>query len=171
MSCQITYFYTDTIHNFYPLLADDNVKQIIINSWQYLVQKKLVEIYGFVIMPNHIHLIWNILQPNGKESAAGSFAKFTAHQFKKYLAANNPSLLTKFFSDKEDRKFQFWKRDPLAIPLSTDEIFIQKLEYIHNNPVKEKWVLCKYPEEYKWSSAKFYLDGVDEFGILKHFRD
>ena len=122
-------------------------------------------------MPNHIHLIWNILKNNGKESPTASFTKFTAHQFRTYLLKNNPNKLKNFRSDKMDRTYQFWKRDPLAIPLSSDDILIQKLDYIHSNPTLEKWNLCKYPEEYRWSSAGFYETGVDEFGILKHFRD
>ena len=121
-------------------------------------------------MPNHIHLIWNILKMNGKESPAGSFAKYTAHQFRKYLLQTNPTLLEQYQSDKTDRSIQFWKRDPLAIPLTSEVNLIQKLEYIHQNPIREKWLLCQHPEEYKWSSAKFYVSADDEFGIVKHFR-
>jgi hypothetical protein len=47
----------------------------------------------------------------------------------------------------------------------------QKLEYIHNNPVAEKWAMCKLPEDYRWSSARFYLKGVDEFGFLTHYKE
>ena len=42
--------------------------------------------------------------------------------------------------------------------------FIQKMNYIHYNPVKAG--LCGNPEEYKYSSAKFYETGVDEFGFI-----
>ena len=170
MDFKQAYFYTDSINNFRHLLADDNLKLIIINSWKYLVENKFIEIYGYVIMPNHIHLIWNILKMNGKESPAGSFAKYTAHQFRKYLLQTNPTLLEQYQSDKTDRSIQFWKRDPLAIPLTSEVNLIQKLEYIHLNPIREKWLLCQHPEEYKWSSAKFYVSGDDEFGIVKHFR-
>ena len=171
MNFQQAYFYTDTIHNFYPLLVDDNLKMVIINSWQNLVNRKLVEIYAYVIMPNHIHLIWNILKMNGKESPAGSFAKYTAHQFRKYLLEFRPDLMHHFKTEKEDRKMQFWKRDPLAIQLSSEDILIQKINYIHNNPIKEKWQLAFQPEEYRFSSVNFYLNGVDEFNFVKHFKD
>jgi len=140
-----SFFYTDTICDFAHLLADDNLKLIIIKSLQYLVQQKLVEINAFVIMPNHIHLIWSMLKQNGKENPAASFTKFTAHQFRMYLLRNNPIKLESFRSFKMDRAYQFWKRDPLAIPLSTDDILIQKLDYIHFNPTVEKWNLCKNP--------------------------
>jgi putative transposase len=171
MSLHDSYFYTESIHNFFHLLADDNLKIIIINSLKYLVNNELVKVYGFVIMPNHLHLLWSILKKNGKETPSGSFSKYTAHEFRKYLKVNDLDLLSKFASKKTDRNHQFWKRDPLSIPLSSDDIFEQKLNYIHNNPVYEKWNLCSEPEEYRWSSARFYQDGIDEFNFLSHFHD
>ncbi len=163
---EFLYFYTESIFGFKHLLADDNLKHEIINSWKYLVDHGLVSIYGYVIMPNHVHLIWRMQRMNGKESAGSSFAKYTAHRFKKYLQFVNPDLLKEFASDKADRNYQFWKRDPLAIPLSSMDIFEQKLEYMHNNPMQEKWKLAHSPEAYRWSSARFYKNGEDEFGIL-----
>lgn len=171
MENHLPYFYTLTVENFKHLLADDYMKSIIIESWQYLVNERLVEIYGYVIMPNHLHLIWRMMGSNGKETPAGSFAKYTAHRFLKHLEKHNPVALSFYTSDKRDRKHQFWKRDPLAIPITRDSILTQKLEYIHNNPVREKWNLSIYPEDYRWSSARYYTDGVDEFGIVTHFRD
>jgi putative transposase len=171
MGWDYTYFYTETIQNFSHLLVDDKLKMVIIQSLQYLVKKELITVYGFVIMPNHIHLLWSIKVMNGKESPAGSFSKFTAHEFKKYLLQTDLAKLATFSTDKIDRKYHFWKRDPLAIQMSSELIFTQRLNYIHNNPLQEKWKLCKNPEEYRWSSAKFYLTGEDEFGILKNYRD
>lgn len=120
-------------------------------------------------MPNHVRLIWRMHQQNGKESVGSSFAKFTAHWFKRILQLSNPDLLNDFISTKRDRNYQFWKRDPLAIPLSTLSIFEQKLAYIHNNPIQEKWKLSNSPEEYRWSSVQFYKTVYDEFNFLAKF--
>jgi REP element-mobilizing transposase RayT len=166
-----TYFYTETIYGFKNLLADDNIKAKVIDSWKYLVDASKVKIYGFVIMPNHIHLIWDLLNTNSKESPAASFAKFTAHRFKKYLQVHNISVLEEYKSNKVDRLFQFWKRGPLAIPLTSEKSFIQKLDYMHSNPLQQKWQLVDIPEDYKWSSARFYETGVDEFEIITDYRD
>jgi len=84
---------------------------------------------------------------------------------------NDPNKLEYYLSDKKDRHYQFWKRDPLAIPISSEKILIQKLEYIHNNPIKEIWSLSTLAEDYKWSSARFYFDGTDEFEFLTHHKD
>ena len=60
------------------------------------------------------------------------------------------------------------EREALGIELFTPAVFDQKLDYIHENPVKAG--LCKYPEEYHYSSALFYHNGVDKFNMLTHSR-
>jgi putative transposase len=69
----------------------------------------------------------------------------------------------------KDRQYQIWERNSLSIPLWTKDVFIQKLIYIHNNPVKEPWNLVTYAEEYRYSSAAFYETGYDEFGLVTHY--
>jgi putative transposase len=171
MGANITYFYTASIYQFFPLLQSDALKEVVIQSWQYLTQKQMIRIYGYVIMPNHVHVLWAIPNLEGKESPAAQFAKYTGHMFKRYLETHDPLQLAWFKTNQSDRNYQFWQRDPLAIPIDTDEIFFQKLTYIHNNPVREKWSLARYPEDYRWSSAGFYLTDEDEFKILTHYRD
>ena len=60
------YFWTAIIHCWQHLLEKDEFKQIILNSLKYLSDRKMIEVFAFVIMPNHIHLIWRILTLNGK---------------------------------------------------------------------------------------------------------
>ena len=104
-----SYYYTDSIFGMKHLLVNDNIKMIIINSWKYFVQTNKIIIYGFVIMPNHLHLIWNMLHLNKKESPAGSFAKFTAHQFQKYLRVNDPGKLKIMFPKRLTENTSFGK--------------------------------------------------------------
>ena len=66
------YFWTATIHKWIPLLDSDCNKQIIIDSLKYLSDKELISVYAFIIMPNHIHLIWQQNNLNGKETPKGS---------------------------------------------------------------------------------------------------
>jgi hypothetical protein len=54
----------------------------------------------------------------------------------------------------KDRKHQVWECNSLNIPLWSPEVFWQKLDYIHNNPVKAG--LCRLAEDYKYSSERFY---------------
>ncbi len=66
------YFWTSVIKDWNHLLENDGMKMIIIQSFQWLVQQ-LVYIYGYVIMPNHIHILWEQLKMNGKETPKESF--------------------------------------------------------------------------------------------------
>ena len=93
--------------------------------------------------------------------------KYTAQQLKRSLIKNDIEALNAFKVNKYDREYQIWKREPLSIELISEDMFKQKLEYIHYNPVKAG--LCEVPEEYYYSSARFYLDGTNNFGMLNHY--
>jgi hypothetical protein len=74
-----------------------------------------------------------------------------------------------FKVNAKDREYQFWERNALSVELRSHPVFIQKLDYLHWNPVKAG--VCKLPEEYTYSSALFYETGVDNRGFLTHYKD
>ncbi|MEO6252450.1 MAG: transposase [Ferruginibacter sp.] len=159
-------FYTATINKWKHLLNDDKHKEIIIDSLRFMVTQKRVELNAYVIMSNHIHIIWQPQFGFTPSDIQSSFMKYTAQQLKRSLKANK-DFLNEFKVEKYDREYQIWKRKPLSIELFTQEVFMQKLEYIHSNPVNAG--LCSYPEEYKYSSASFYQSEFDEFEIITHY--
>ena len=61
---------------------------------------------------------------------------------------NHPAVLKMFYVNAKDRKYQIWERNPLSIDLWTNKVFMQKMEYIHNNPVAAG--ICVYAEDYKY---------------------
>jgi putative transposase len=165
------YFWTITIKNWDHLLKGDDYKTIIIESLVWLCAKQLVRIYGYIIMPNHIHLLWEQLKMNGKEFPKNSFEKFTAHAFRKKLMVEEPGTLERFAVNACDRQYNFWQRDPLAVKVFSRQMASQKLDYMHYNPLQQHWKLCTVPEAYRFSSAAFYEKNTDEFGILTHYMD
>ncbi|MEO5569669.1 MAG: transposase [Bacteroidia bacterium] len=169
MALNNIYFFTATIQGWKHLLNKDEYKDIIIDSLKYLSDEELVRVYAFVIMPNHIHLIWEMMGINGKEMPHASFMKFTSHQFLEKLRKENPVLLLDYSVESDSRKHRFWDRDALTIELYSDKVFEQKFDYIHNNPCAGKWNLADEPVNYKYSSAKFYETEIDDFGFLKHY--
>ena len=105
---------------------------------------------------------------NNKEKPDASLMKFTAHEFLKDMRITNPDELEFYSVELISRDYLFWQRDSLSIDLYTPSVFEQKIEYIHNNPLQEKWNLANEPQDYKYSSATFYQSGIDEFGFLNH---
>ena len=163
------YFTTATIVEWRYLLKRHEFKEIIIDSMRFLVQENRAVIYDFVIMPNHIHLIWYIPEPYTLSEVHGALLSYTAHAFKKLLKSRYPSVLPRFKVDLKDRDYQFWKRNPLSIAIFHNAVFIQKAAYIHWNPCTDRWKLAEKPEAYKYSSAYesengAYWDFVTVFG-------
>ncbi|MES2275745.1 MAG: transposase [Bacteroidota bacterium] len=165
------YFYTASITDWIPLLHPDKFKQIILDSLIFLVKKEKIKVYGFIIMSNHIHLIWENTTMNGKEKPYASFMKFTGHQFLDELRKNDDKLLARFKTDKNNRSHQFWQRNALPIRLYDRKILEQKLNYIHLNPMQEHWNLVEDPNNYYFSSCSFYENEDKKFGWLTHYMD
>jgi putative transposase len=154
------YFTTATILEWKHLLKLDHIKDVIIDSFRYLVKEKKAVIYGFVIMPNHIHIIWHIPAPFVLDDVKAALLSFTAHQFKKILKEKHSQVLERFRVNLKDRIFQFWERNALSIEIYHEDVFYQKLRYIHNNPCVEKWNLADIPENYVYSSAYCQTDAT-----------
>ncbi len=125
------YFYTASILDWVHLLKPEKYKQIVLDSIIHLVNKEKLKVYGFVIMPNHIHIIWECTAMNGKEMPHASFMKFTGHQFLEELRKDDDELLSRFKVDRNSRNHQFWQRNTLPIWMYNRKILEQKLYYIH----------------------------------------
>lgn len=164
------YFWTATIHKWIHLFATDTTKEVIVNSLRHLSDAGKIEVYAFVVMPNHIHLIWKLMERNGKELPHASFLKYTAHIFKTALM-QTPEELSRFYVHEANKEFNFWQRDSLAVLLNSRKMAFQKLDYIHSNPLADHWNLVARPEEYVFSSASFYESSQDRFGFLKDIRN
>ena len=123
-------FFTATIYQWNQLLRDDRHKDIIIDSLKFLVTDKRIELNAFVIMSNHIHLIWQPLVGFTPSGIQASFMKYTAQQLKRSLIKNDVEALADFKVNKYDREYQIWKREPLSIDLISADLFKQKLEYL-----------------------------------------
>jgi putative transposase len=164
-------FFTATILWWKKLLRPDKYKQLIVESIRFLVEEKRVRMYGFVIMPNHMHLLWRVEENYQREDVQRDFLKFTAQQIKFDLQKYHPQVLSHFEVYGRDRQYQFWERNALSVDLYSRKVVEQKLVYIHNNPLQEKWSLVKHPADYWYSSYRFYHAGLDDFGFLTHYRE
>ncbi len=84
-----------------------------------------------------------------------SFNKASAHSIIKDLKELHDNVLSYFKVNEKERDIRIWQRDPLGILIDNRDKMEQKLEYIHLNPLHERWNLADRPENYYWSSAKF----------------
>jgi REP element-mobilizing transposase RayT len=78
------------------------------------------------------------------------FKKFTSKKFKLNLEQTEPTVL-QLFMDEATGAYQFWKKDNSPKIIESPTFYLQKLNYIHNNPVRKGYVAR--PEPWIWSSA------------------
>ncbi len=161
-------FFTATILEWNHLLKPDKYKDIIIDSLKFMVTKERVYINAFVIMSNHIHIVWHVREPHKREHVQRDLLKFTAQEIKADLRKKYTDVLAHFKVSSGDREYQFWERNALSVPVWTEAVLLQKLDYIHQNPVKAG--LCLNATDYYYSSARYYDIGIDDFGFLSHYR-
>lgn len=165
------FFWTATINKWQLLLKEDSYKEIVVRSLDHLSGTGKIDVFAFVIMPTHMHLIWRTNALNGKETAQGSLLKFTAHEFQKLIRTEQESILASYKVSAMNKQYEFWLRDSLAIHLYTKKVAYQKLDYIHYNPCQEHWKLVKDPSDYVYSSAGFYEKNIARFAFLKDLRE
>ena len=151
-----TYFVTSTIINWIKIFSKEGYPEIIIRELEFRRQNNQLELYGYVIMPEHIHLI---LASNNINKLMQSIKSFTAKKIlNKLKEENDISTLNRLKYLKADYKlksnYQVWQEGYHPKIIIKDIEFNQKLDYIHNNPVKE--LIVERPEDYIFSSARNY---------------
>ena len=152
---------TFSCHGRRPLLTCGTRCQILAES---LGQACIDEGFGlvaFIFMPEHVHLL---VQPDSRESKVSRLLAKTkqpaSKRIKSLLAESGSPLVDKLTVQERPGKmcFRFWQAGPGfdrnifsagAVPASID--------YIHRNPVRRK--LCVHATDWKWSSARFQLEG------------
>lgn len=167
---QALYFVTCTIVDWVDLLTRPDYKNILIDSWKHCQKEKGLKLHAYVIMTNHFHAI---MSSDGVplNDIVRDMKKFTSKELIKAIGYVNESrrvwLLKKFqfAADRIKRgaNYKVWKDNFHPIELDTYEMALQKLEYIHQNPVKELIVLEPY--HYYYNSASFYAD--EDNGLIE----
>lgn len=157
-------YFTATILEWKFLLTDDRFKDIIVDSLRHMAEQKRAMVHAFVIMDNHIHVIWHILHPHTRDEVQRDMLKFTAQTIIRLLR-NEPTVLQQYYVGARDRKYQVWERNPLAVPLWSQDVVKQKLAYLHNNPVRAG--LCTYAEDYMYSTASLLCSGKNRFEFIE----
>ncbi len=140
------YFVTPTVRHWYYIFDRHDRWQILADSLRFLQERRGLELFGFVFMLNHLHLI---IRAPDTAACLRDFKRFTAQRIHETMRRHKPYLVPLFTDEKE--QFRLWKPDNQPKIIENDRFFLQKLNYIHENPVRKGYV--ERPEYWKWSSA------------------
>jgi len=154
-----TYFLTMTIVEWIPVFTQRTVCEIIAESLSFCRANKSLCLHAYVIMENHLHLVASGPDLPGTIRA---FKGFTARQILLHAQSSGQEWMLNQFEHYKQRHrtastHQVWQEGSHPQLIQGDEMLLQKIEYIHNNPVRRGWV--DLPEHWRYSSARNYLVG------------
>ena len=150
------YFMTNTVVTWLPVFSRPEFAAVVLDSWRFLQRERGIAIHAFVIMENHLHWI-----ASGPQLAkrVGQFKSFTATTILKAMTERGYSTMLqelRFFkaAHKTDQDHQLWQDGSHPKQIDSDQIMEQKIEYIHNNPLRRGFV--DEPTHWRYSSARIY---------------
>lgn len=154
------YFVTLTIVGWIDVFTRKTYADIIIENLKYCQQKEGLSIYAFVIMSNHLHLVVKRESEKDLTELLGRFKSYTSKKIIQAIEESNEEsrkewllYMFNYFANKSKqyKKFHFWQYTNHPVELYTNELIDQKIDYIHQNPVKAGIVAEDY--QYIYSSA------------------
>jgi putative transposase len=172
-------FITLTVVGWIDIFTRKKYRDLIVENLIYCKKNKGLRIHGYVIMTNHIHLVVSTDGTHLLSSILRDFESYTAklilNDVQESALESRKSWLTHLFKylarrNKRDSERQFWQGNNHPMSLESVKFIRQKLEYIHNNPVRAGWVAM--PQYFIYSSASNYLEngmGVLEVDILDEY--
>ena len=162
------HFLTCTVVAWLPVFTRQETFNVILDSWRFLQKEGRLVLHGYVILENHLHCIASA-EDLGKE--IGDFKSFTARQIIDILKTMGATPILKQLElcklrHKTDQDYQLWQEGSHPQVIKSEEMMLQKLEYIHLNPVKRGYV--DDPVHWRHSSARNY---AGQSGLIEVMTD
>jgi REP element-mobilizing transposase RayT len=167
----LPHFITFSVIGWIDVFSREQYKEIFVESLKYCQENKGLVLHAWVIMTNHVHLIISS-NTHKIEDIVRDLKKYTSKQI---IAAiqENPAESRKEWmlnlfnyagkNNSNNKEYQFWRQDYHPIELDTANKLNDRLDYLHENPVRSG--LVWEPWHYKYSSAIDYY--TNEHGLLK----
>jgi REP element-mobilizing transposase RayT len=139
---------TSTVGGWVDVFTRPSLKDVVVDALRYCQREKGLILYVWCLMSSHLHLIAAAQDGVDLSGVIRDFKKFTS---KKLIAAIKsepesrrewmlPLVVEAGRDIKRIKDFKFWQDGTMAKELLTNEMAIQKLEYVHNNPVESRIV-------------------------------
>lgn len=155
------YYLTFQVVDRVDIFTRQEYRDIVIGSFEYAMKEKDFQLFAYVIMSNHVHLVANS-SVGELSNTIRDIKKYTSNRIIKAIQTINESrrdwLLNRFkfkaSQHSRNKGYQLWKHENHAIYLYSPDFIAEKIDYIHNNPVQAGIVMN--PEDYYYSSARNY---------------
>jgi len=160
---ELPHFVTLTVLHWIPVFTRPDTVNILLDSLRFLSREGL-KVYAWVVLENHCHLV---LQSQALDRDIARVKSFSARKIIQYLSERHICQILDqlaFYkkAHKGDRAYQFWQEGVHPELIQNDAMMRQKIDYIHQNPVKRGYV--DEAEHWRYSSARDY---AGQSGLLE----
>ena len=169
---QIPHFLTFSVVEWIDALTRNEYKDIVVKSLEHCIDNKGFLLHAWFIMSNHVHLIGSAKPGFTLSDILRDLKKFTRKKIFNSIKANLKESRREWMiymferagkRNSNNKNFQFWQQDNHPIELINPQMLKQKLDYLHENPVKAGIVF--EPQQYVYSSSMDYY--TNNCGLIK----
>lgn len=150
----VTIFVTTTVLDFVHAFRRDEMRDAMAYHLARECKLARVALYGFVVMPHHIHMVARLPERLTGPAFMRGFKSHTAGAMLPLLTCQERH---EFDQQRGLNRRLFWKDGFRSIEIVGEPMFCQKMAYVHQNPVRAGYVVDA--EAYRWSSARFLIAG------------
>jgi len=154
------YYVTFTIKDWVDIFTRNEYRFTVTNSLNHCIKEKGLEVYAWVLMTNHLHAILSSSKDD-LSNIIRDFKKFTSTQIIEAIEQNGKESKSRWLlwllkqkTDAGGDKKQLWQSGNHPEEIRTEKFYKQKMQYIHQNPVRAGWV--RNEEVYEWSSGGYF---------------
>jgi putative transposase len=155
------HFITCSCYRRLPFLSQSRSRDCFLSILEQLRQRYHFVVAGYVVMPEHIHLLITEPEIGSPSTVMQVLKQRTARALLPKRKRRNPRQSSLFAELSQPRSF--WQARFYDFNVWTTKKRVEKLRYMHRNPVKRR--LVESPEQWRWSSYRFYA--LDEAGLVK----
>ncbi len=159
------HFITCSCYRRLPLLGSVRARNLFVEILGEVRERYGFALVGYVVMPEHIHLLISEPKKGTPSTVMQVLKQRVSRQLRCGQARHGGSAQLRLRFGGESELRQFWQRRFHDFNVWSEKKRIEKLEYMHLNPVKRK--LAEHPKDWLWSSYAAYagkgtiLTGID----------
>ncbi len=137
-----------------PLLKSAQARKVFVRELAVVRRKLQFKLVGYVVMPEHVHLLLSEPQRGTPSTILHDLKLGVARKLRKRKRRAAPGQLALTFERGNEPLRAFWQARFYDFNVYSHKKIVEKLEYMHANPVKRR--LVKHPKEWVWSSWSYY---------------
>ena len=154
----LVHYVTGVTYARVPIFRREEICSLFIEALSETRLKDPFKLIGYVLMPDHFHLLANPIELNISK-VVGKLKGRSASKILKYFRASDESetlgRLKLARPLASGQSHAVWLQDFSSIDIWSHKFIRQELNYIHLNPVRAG--LCDHPAKWRWSSYHAYM--------------